>query len=245
MKRRLLVIAILGIVIVAVLLLLRSGSRFLDVVLRIEYRDHDAILHTLEVTPGGRIYALQGFQKGLQLQAYDPDGKPLWLVPVAEGTTRDFGAIIASFEGLKPTYIALTRSRTNPNTLWVAVSRNRKIATKAVHLNPSNLESRVHVVPTQDYAYVTGSTFTDNLYHPTVIKTDYTGSRLWKRVETSDDVISGPAVVDSEGNLILTGDIGAGVGSFMVKYSAAGKRMWKRETEVWTVPHPADTQLIV
>jgi hypothetical protein len=49
---------------------------------------------------------------------------------------------------------------------------------------------------------------------------------------TIDGGGSGPAEVDYEGNLVLISNIGAGVNTFVVKFSAAGKRMWARETEI-------------
>ena len=232
MKRRSLVIAILGIAVVATLLLLHSRPRSLDVVWRIEYRRHNATPHMLEVAPEGRIYALQGGQQKLQVQAYGSDGKPLWLAPVGKGAACNFGAAILSVEESELVYVRLLEPQVTAYTLWATIGRHGEIRWRVVCVGPTDLTPYTTVVPTHKYVYSTGGSEKDGISYPTAIKMDYTGHRLWKRIETSLAGISGPAAVDDEGNLILIGDVGAGVGPFVVKYSPEGERIWKREAEV-------------
>lgn len=222
----------LSIAIFVVVLILQSRRQFIDIVLQIEYRKQDAVPHLLEVTPKGYIYALLETKNGLQSRTYDSTGKLLSLLPVTNPTVDHFDAVIMSSEGLTPTFVSLGKHQPNLRTLRLRMNGDCKVLGKPECVSLEHVDEYFTILPAREAIYMTGSTVVSNSDCPTVIKMDYSGARLWKKVEWSDDVISGPATSDNNNNLILIGSVGAGVGPYMVKYSANGKRLWKKWTEV-------------
>lgn len=211
------------------LLKLYSRPHFLDVDFQIDRRKHDVNPKLWGVTPKGCLYCIEEVHNKVQVRSYTSDGKGLWLKSLDQ-PAQDYDSIIASFESSKPQYVALKKHWRNSRTLLLDIQEHGIVA-KKVAISPSNLEG-TRIIPSDSYVYITGQSGpSDDVCYPTVIQANYVGKRLWKNV-ASEDIITGPAAVDNNGNLILIGDIGAGVGPFVAKYSAAGRCLWKRETVV-------------
>ncbi len=233
MKRIVILITVLILFCVAGTWLYRKQPDFLPVVLKVELTSGIMVPRLMDVDSSGLIYVVEQVRGVLTLQVYDQRGHALWRMRLCGTAHHPIDAIVLSLPGRRPVTAQPTQDqRCNINILWVTVSGDRTLGTKLLGERNLGLFERTQVVPARGYFYITGDTEVDNAHsYPTVMKLDPESRLLWKVINRADGGC-GPCSVDSEGNLIVTGDIGAGVGPFIIKYLSESRRLWQHRTEI-------------